>query len=105
MAVLLCGVMDQALEKVSWPWGWVVFPVMRLTVEGLVPGGEVGDDRGDCEWRTELGPTVASVSGATVCELWGEVGVWVLSEGAVEYEVVVGALTVCIGSSEVSPAV
>lgn len=70
--MLLCGGVDKVAGRAVWFLGWVVFLVVWLTVDGLVPviwaagGMVVGDEPG-----AALGPIVASVTGAAVCELLG----------------------------------
>lgn len=70
--MLLCGGVDKVAGRAVWLLGWVVFLVVGLIVDGLVPviwvtgGMVVGGEPG-----AALGPTVASVTGAAVCELLG----------------------------------
>lgn len=86
----MCGEVDKVAGRVVWVvfpvvWllGWVVFPVVWLAVDGLglvVWAG--GVMVGGSEPGAVLGPIVASVTGAAVCELLGVTrvvtGVWVL---------------------------
>lgn len=70
--MLLSGGVDKVAGRAVWFLGWVVFLVVWLTVDGLVPvvwadGGKVvGGEPG-----AALGPIVASVREAAVCELLG----------------------------------
>lgn len=108
----MCGEEDKVAGRVVWLLGWVVFPVVWLAVDGLglvVWAGEVmveGSEPG-----AALGPIVASVTGAAVCELLGvarvvtRVWIWGLVDGVlfvVIREVVVRVfIVVCVvGVSE-----
>lgn len=68
----MCVEVDKVAGRVVWLLAWVVFPVVWLTVDELVPvvwtGGVLV---GGSELGAALGPTVASVTGAAVCELLG----------------------------------
>lgn len=68
----MCGEVDKVAGRVVWLLGWVVFPAVWLTVDGLglvVWAG--GVMVGGSEPGAALGPMVASVTGAAVCELLG----------------------------------
>lgn len=67
--MLLPSAVGRVSETVVWPLWWAFFPVVRQRGGVLVSGVVFGGDVGDCEWRVQLGPMVASLSAETVCEL------------------------------------
>lgn len=108
----MCRELDNVAGRMVWLLGSVVFPVGWLTVDGLglvVWAG--GVTVGGSEPGAALGPMVASVTGAAMCELLGVARVvprvWTsrLVDGVllvVIREVVVGVFTVVcvVGVSE-----
>lgn len=98
--------MDKVAGRVVWLLGWVIVPIVWLMVAGLVLvvcGGGVME--GGREPGAALGPPVASVTGAAVCEVLGVASVCIMGLVDAVLLVVIGEvvvrvlIVVCVGEA------